>query len=257
MGFKAIGASKNVNILRQAKRLHEIDRGKTFRKFRAEVTNKSFNPPAEGPVAKFAAKTLHYSIGKLAGTALKLAQKGKAERMFIQIMPFIQKNSSVLDVGCGDGRLGEIIMRRKNNWVRLLDIADFNESGLYLERYNGINIPYPKNSFDHVLLIKSLHHFKNPIRVIEEAFRVSRNNVIVVESVHLTEKHRKLNNVLDWVHNKVVKNPKINVPFNTRKADEWLFLFEDLGGNVVRMEHLGIDEPWPPMFHTLYVVEKK
>jgi len=36
----------------------------------------------------------------------------------------------------------------------------------------------------------------------------------------------------------------------------WVLLFERLGGKVAHMEHLGIDHPIVPEWHTLYVVEK-
>jgi hypothetical protein len=108
----------------------------------------------------------------------------------------------------------------------------------------------------HVLLLTVLHHSDDPIQVMSEALRLANQSVIIIESVYFNELHKQVNKFFDWFYNRVLNNPQINVPFNFLTPNAWPILFEQLGGKVTHMKHLGIDEPLVPEWHTLYVVNK-
>lgn len=232
---------------------------KLLKAFEKKIRERTFRGSGliERPAIKTATRLLNRTVGRVAGRVLEKRHKGRSQRIYQQIERHIEKNSTVLDVGCGNGKVGELIMLEKGSWVRLMDVEDYNKTLLKLQLHTGISIPYPDNSFDHVLLLTVLHHSDDPIIMMKEALRVADKNVIVIESVYFNELHKNANKLIDWFCNRVLNNPEVNVPFNFLTATAWVALFEKLGGNVTHMEHLGIDQPWAPEYHVLYVIEKK
>jgi SAM-dependent methyltransferase len=210
----------------------------------------------DGPLLSATARALNTTVGKYAGRLVSHGLRNRSERIFSYIQPFIGEGDSVLDLGCGDGKVGELVALRKKSDVVLMDVVDYNKTGLPLVLYDGRKVDCPDRSFDHVLLLTVLHHSDDPIAVMEEALRVADKSVIIIESVYFNGPHKQVNKFFDWFYNRVLNNPKINVPFNFLTPTAWIKLFEKLGGKVMQMEHLGIDEPTVPEWHTLYVVDK-
>jgi len=138
----------------------------------------------------------------------------------------------------------------------LTDVVNYNQTGLPFHLYDGKNLNFTDRSFDHVLLLTVLHHSDDPIQVIKEALRVADKSIIVIESVYFNQVHKQLNKLFDWFYNRVMNNPDVNVPFNFLTPTAWPVLFEDLGGRVTHIKHLGLDQPLVPEWHTLYVVRK-
>jgi SAM-dependent methyltransferase len=100
--------------------------------------------------------------------------------------PLIRPGDRVLDVGAGDCRLDLLLQERLGCEVVPVDVADFNRTPLKVVHYDGLHLPFPADSFDTVLLVFVLHHAKDPRAVLDEARRVSRRQVLVLEDVNLT-----------------------------------------------------------------------
>lgn len=211
----------------------------------------------DAPLLMALAKALNYSVGAVAGKAVSYGLRNRSAHIFGYVQRFIEDGSTVLDLGCGDGKVGELLCASRGCKMTLMDIVDYNKTDLHFVKYNGRNIHFPDNCFDQVLLLTVLHHSDDPIRVMSEALRVANKSVIIIESVYFNELHKSLNKFFDWFYNRVLNNPRINVPFNFLTPDSWVGLFEKLGGKVTHMEHLGIDEPLVPEWHVLYVVKKQ
>jgi len=101
------------------------------------------------------------------------------------IIDMVENNSTVLDLGCGDGSLGEELMKRKKCKVIGLDIS---EVAVEHARRKGIDarvgnleepLDFDDNSFDYVILCDVLEHLFDPLFTLKEAFRVSKKYVIV------------------------------------------------------------------------------
>jgi SAM-dependent methyltransferase len=209
----------------------------------------------------------------------------RAEIMYKQIKPYIVKGS-VLDLGCGDGRVGEMLSRE--HYVVLSDIyKDENIENIDLEFRlfkQGESVPFDDNEFDNALLLTVLHHSDDPIRTLRETHRVTKpgGRVLLIESVYgvkgrrlivkneilrnysiLTKEQQKRANIFfDHFHNRVIKfsedlTAKVNLPFNFNTPEGWKRIFKRSGIHQEKIIHLGFDQPTVPEYHTLHVCRVK
>jgi len=100
----------------------------------------------------------------------------------------IPNGAYVLDVACGDGVLGKILMTEKKCRVVGIDVA---RNALNLARENGLTaeycdisedkFPFADNTFDYVTALCCIEHVINPVHCVSEAIRVlkSKGNLIV------------------------------------------------------------------------------
>jgi len=211
------------------------------------------------PAVKKVTAGLNRTVGKVAGLALERGLGDRSEKIYRQIEPYIEEENDVLDLGCGDGKIGYILHLEKGCNVELMDVKDYNQTPLPLKIYNGTSIPGKDNSYDHVLLLTVLHHADNPMVLMKQALRLAEKSVIVIESVYFDRipLHRKINAAIDLFSSRMLVDPEINVPFNFLTPTAWVAVFEEAGGKVVGMEKLGIDQPLVPEYHVLYEVEKQ
>ncbi len=106
---------------------------------------------------------------------------------FKAIIDLIDKNTRVLDVGCGDGTLIEFLKKNKNINIRGLEISKENvqkciAKGLTVIEGNAETDlkQFPNNSFDYVVLSQTLQAFLNPELVIIELLRVGKKVIITI-----------------------------------------------------------------------------
>lgn len=96
------------------------------------------------------------------------------------ISELIPKDSSVLDVGCGDGLLaGLILQKRPDLKVIGVDVLVREQTTIPVHLFDGTTIPFPDRSMDVVMFVDVLHHTKEPIVLLREAVRVARNAVVI------------------------------------------------------------------------------
>ncbi len=124
----------------------------------------------------------------LLGAAAALAvlpalMRKRARDKWAWIRPHLGAPARVLDLGAGDGFVGEAIARDLDADVVLADVVDFNQTDLPLTLYDGYRLPFEDNSFDATFLTFVLHHADDPDAVLREALRVTRGRVIVLESL--------------------------------------------------------------------------
>ena len=100
------------------------------------------------------------------------------KKEFYNIAKLIDKNSKVLDVGCGNGDLMKYINENITNNIRGIEISKDNvqkciEKGLTVIEGNAENDlkQFPELSFDYVILSQTLQAFLDPENVIN-IFRI-------------------------------------------------------------------------------------
>ncbi|MBD1174153.1 methionine biosynthesis protein MetW [Pelagibacterales bacterium SAG-MED01] len=103
------------------------------------------------------------------------------------IKDIIKENTRVLDVGCDDGTLMELLKKNKNVDIRGIEISKEKvqiciAKGLtVLEGNAELDLKqFPNHSFDYVVLGQTLQAFINPEIVIKELLRVGKKAVITI-----------------------------------------------------------------------------
>ena len=99
----------------------------------------------------------------------------------------IQKDKSILDVGCGDGELMKFIYENISKKIRGLEISKDNvqkciQKGLTVIEGNAeMDLQqFPSNSFDYVILSQTLQAFLNPEKVISDLLRIGKTSIVTI-----------------------------------------------------------------------------
>ncbi|MDB2693227.1 methionine biosynthesis protein MetW [Candidatus Pelagibacter bacterium] len=103
------------------------------------------------------------------------------------ISDLIEKNTRVLDVGCGDGILMEYLKYNKEIDIRGIEISKDNVQKCLSKGLTVIEgdaekdlLQFPDSSFDFVILSQTLQAFLNPEIVIKELLRVGKKAVVTI-----------------------------------------------------------------------------
>jgi len=97
---------------------------------------------------------------------------------------FIKEDSNLLDLGCGSGIIGKEFGRFFNSEILGLDIIDNRIIEIPFRKYNGNSLSFLKdNSYDAVLINFVLHHCQNPIELLKESKRVSKDIIVIYENI--------------------------------------------------------------------------
>jgi len=103
------------------------------------------------------------------------------------ISDIIENNTRVLDVGCNDGTLMELLKKNNNVDIRGIEISKEKvqiciSKGLTVIEGNAeLDLKqFPDHSFDYVLLGQTLQAFLNPEIVINELLRVGKKAIVTI-----------------------------------------------------------------------------
>ena len=123
------------------------------------------------------------------------AMQGQHYRAFVR---FAAKHAgkTVLDLGCGYGAYSIALVADGYQCVG----CDINPDYLRKAASHGLAVvvadsllPFPDASFDTVLLFEVIEHVPNPEKLVREAFRVARKNVLVtvpnIEHIEFLKSH--------------------------------------------------------------------
>ena len=185
------------------------------------------------------------------------AVTSRAEKISDELNPYII-GDSVLDLGAGNGLIGEMLSKRHNKDVTLIDVIDYSLCDLPMLLFQeGDTIPLDDNSIDTCVIYLVLHHSDQPEKLLQEATRVARKRVILMEGYVDDDETFVVNGLLDWFLNRVVQGVDINLPLNYRKIDDWKNIFKSLNLTCVKTDVVGIDEPIAPESHVLFILDKE
>lgn len=101
------------------------------------------------------------------------------------IAAMVRDNSSVLDVGCGDGDLLQLLQRENHVKGRGMELS---QDGVNACVAKGLSVvqgdadrdlaDYPDNSFDYVVLSKTIQAVRHPRAVLKELVRIAERAIV-------------------------------------------------------------------------------
>jgi methionine biosynthesis protein MetW len=107
----------------------------------------------------------------LSGAAVRSTESYRGDHLLVAQM--VERGSKVLDVGCGEGDL-----------LQLLESRGIDGRGIELSR-EGVNhcvdtdlINYPDDAFDYVILSQTLQATRQPRVVLENLLRIGRRAIV-------------------------------------------------------------------------------
>ena len=106
------------------------------------------------------------------------------ERSFDIIKNLIEPTSKIIDLGCGDGSLMSILTKKQIKCVGIdinnKKIEKCIHKGLLAINYDVDSDlkDYGKNSFDYSILNQTMQAVKNPVKVLNEATRISKKTIV-------------------------------------------------------------------------------
>jgi SAM-dependent methyltransferase len=169
---------------------------------------------------------------------------GRRTRRVTEILSaLIPADCGLLDVGCGDGGLAQLLLEKRPDLrIEGVDVHLRNKTWLPVKRFDGTNLPYPASRFDGVMLIDVLHHTRNPLPLLQEALRVSRRFLIVKDHVRKGIGAAARLRFMDYVGN---ERHGVSLPYNYLAPKEWAALRQALNVEVTtEFEDLHL-YPWP------------
>ncbi len=142
---------------------------------------------------------------------------------FANLLP---RDATVLDVGCGSGRLdADLLARRGDLTLSGIDVHARPDAAIPVKAYDGRTIPYPDESFDAVLFADVLHHCEAPADVLAEAVRVARTCIAIKDHTLQGPLSGALLRFMDDIGN---RRFGVSLPHNYWTEERWRRTFRDL-----------------------------
>ena len=149
------------------------------------------------------------------------------------VAPWLRTSSRVLDVGCGDGALAQVIGQlRPDLQIAGLDVLVRPTARIPVTAFDGKTIPHGDASFDVVLLVDVLHHTDQPELLLREARRVARMIVVKDHTLNGWLAGPTLR-MMDWVGN---ARHGVALPYNYWSEAQWRESFAALGLRIEEWE---------------------
>lgn len=146
---------------------------------------------------------------------------------------------SGLDVGCGSGELARNI-KYLHPQIEIVgvDVLVRGNTAIKVSEFDGKQLPFADRSFDFVMLVDVLHHTSEPLVLLKECARVSRQFILLKDHICESWWDRLRLSFMDWVGNRAYN---VTLPYNYQSQDNWNHLFEASRLSCdIKYEKLGI-----------------
>jgi SAM-dependent methyltransferase len=138
---------------------------------------------------------------------------------------------SLLDVGCGDGRIDTLVRAaRPNLRVQGLDVLVRPDAQIPVAAFDGKRLPYADRDVDVVMFVDVLHHTADPGFLLAEARRVARHGVLIKDHYCENWLDERMLAAMDWVGN---FGHGVALPYNYWSRAQWSAAWLTLGLKAV------------------------
>jgi SAM-dependent methyltransferase len=178
-----------------------------------------------------------------------------AVRQASDVAPFV-RGRRLLDLGAGEGFVAAALRERTAVWVCSADVGLFRRTAGPYVAYDGRRLPFADGAFETTLILFVLHHCADPGAVLDEAVRVTRGRLVVVESVYRNRRDRFWLELLDGRVNRLRHGGAMAAAVRFGHPHEWQELFASRRLRAVETRWLG--SWWERLVHhpLLFVLER-
>ncbi len=178
----------------------------------------------------------------------KLIYSRRVGRLTEILIPILNESKNILDLGCGDGKIDSLIMKRLPDVnIYGIDVLVRPETYIFVDKYDGKHIPLKDNAVDTIMAIDVLHHTDDPSILIKEMARCTSRYIVIKDHYkHGFISHLKLK-AMDYVGN---AHYKVKLPYNYLSVKKWEKIFEENELRVIKLErNLNL---YKGLFHILF-----
>jgi SAM-dependent methyltransferase len=154
------------------------------------------------------------------------------------IAPFLA-GSRLLDLGAGEGYVATALRQRTEVWACAVDIGPYQRTSEPYLIYDGARLPFREATFDTTLISLALHHCAEPEWVVDEAVRVTRSRLIILESVYRNRWEHFWLGRLDGCLNRYRHQGEMHTPLAFKSPQQWQQLFDGRHLRTVARRWLG------------------
>lgn len=167
----------------------------------------------------------------------------RAQRLATLLSEVIPKDSSVLDVGCGDGYLDtQLLARRADLKIHGVEVTTRTQTEFPVTYFDGTTLPFADASFDVVMFVDVLHHTDDPLVLLREAVRVAKRGIVVKDHLVQGVFAKTRLKFMDYVGN---ARHGVSLPFNYWTRQQWSSAENLLGlRKVAEVTRLGLYPPF-------------
>jgi len=167
------------------------------------------------------------------------------------IVPHLRPADRVLDVGCGNGSLGQAILASpscpKGVTVEGLERVKRGGEPIPVHAYDGGAFPFPDHSYDVVIVADVLHHEPDPEGLLARCRAASRRLVIIKDHQVRGFMAQQRIGLIDWAANAPYGVPCL-YRYNT--PAQWS---QVIGRNRLEVvEELASMKLYPPVVDTIF-----
>jgi SAM-dependent methyltransferase len=177
-----------------------------------------------------------------------------------RVGPWLEPGQTVLDLGGGTGFISRWLRDRVGVHPTLTDLVLYgnrDRSIPFIEQEDPSRVPVADSSFDAVMLLFVMHHvarYEDQDRLLDEALRIARTRLIVLEDTPRTRLDRAFNTGWDLLLN---LRHGVPTPFAFRGVDEWTRAFKERDLSIVHVDTYRAK--WPTLMtypHSLFVLDR-
>ena len=116
------------------------------------------------------------------GPLMRARARGKWRRVR-PFVPALRPGARVLDLGAGEGYVGDAVAETLGVGVTAVDVVRYGGGRRRVDLYDGRTLPYETGTFGLTLVAFVLHHADDPVAILREAVRVTNGPVLILETV--------------------------------------------------------------------------
>jgi SAM-dependent methyltransferase len=166
------------------------------------------------------------------GTAhAKLVHSRRVQVLSDHFADMIPADHSVLDVGCGDGLIDWLVLKRRPDLrIHGVDVLVRPDTHIPVATFDGSRLPFEDSSWDTVVFCDVLHHTSDPAAMLAEACRVARRHIVIKD--HSVEGFlaRLTLRFMDFVGN---APHGVVLPYNYLTPVQWKNAFQSCGVKTI------------------------
>jgi len=173
----------------------------------------------------------------------RLAAGRRVKVLSRAVSEMIPREASVLDIGCGDGRLAfQLLQERPDLRIEGIDVQVRRGTPIPVTLFDGRVAPYPDRHFDSVLFVDVIHHAIDPMGLLREGVRLARTMVVIKDHTLEGFLAGPTLRFMDRVGN---ERHGVALPYHYWTHGTWLANFAALGLTMVAWrDRLGLYR-WP------------